>query len=139
MVDILCLIFDLEKLQPAGLLWEFKISGFSLIELWRYPGLGCCPLVLMKVALEWNECFKPGAAPKIHSICIARRHIQTFSEVVMALRSVLEFVLELITHRCVLCFRLIRDKVYQSEIVEKAKKSRDRIEEKRNKTTDNNE
>ncbi|KAH0512377.1 Inter-alpha-trypsin inhibitor heavy chain H5 [Microtus ochrogaster] len=34
---------------------------------------------------------------------------------------------------------LIGDKVYQSEIVEKAKKSRDRIEEKRNKTTDNNE
>lgn len=33
MVDILCLIFDLEKLQPAGLLWESEISGFSPIEL----------------------------------------------------------------------------------------------------------
>lgn len=101
--------------------------------------MGCCPLVLMKIALEWNECFKTGAEFETHPICIPRRHIQTFSGVVVALRSVLEFVLELVTHSCVLCFRLIGDKVYQSEIVEKAKKSRDRIEEKRNKTTDNNE
>ncbi|XP_040611468.1 inter-alpha-trypsin inhibitor heavy chain H5 isoform X2 [Mesocricetus auratus] len=34
---------------------------------------------------------------------------------------------------------LIGDKVYQSEITEKEKKSHDRIKEKRNKTTDNNE
>ncbi|OBS78134.1 hypothetical protein A6R68_19477 [Neotoma lepida] len=34
---------------------------------------------------------------------------------------------------------LIGDKVYQSEITEKEKKSRDRIKEKRNKTTDDNE
>lgn len=105
----------------------------------KVPWVGCCPLVLMKIALEWNERFKAGAVSETHSICIPRRHIQTFSGVVMALRHVLEFVLELVTHRCVLCFRLIGDKVYQSEIVEKAKKSRDRIEEKRNRTTDNNE
>lgn len=55
------------------------------------------PFGPMNIALECNVCLKAGAESGMHSICIPWRHIQIFSVVVMALRSVLEFVLELVT------------------------------------------
>lgn len=46
MVDILCLIFDLGKLQPAGLLWEFEISGFFSFRIMEVPWVGVLPFGL---------------------------------------------------------------------------------------------
>lgn len=75
----------------------------------------------------------------MHSFLTSKSHIKIFSRVVMVMRSTFEFVLELqVGNSCLLCFRLIGDKVYQGEITGREKKNGDKVKEKRNKTSEDN-